>query len=491
MDEALSTHEIFIISHTHGRQRREERNIRKEELQAAVKYGTRYRANPGPSGKPRWRFEHEGVVFITDETCRQEITSWRMRDDTPYQAPGAAYDGRVKSHVVLVVDHSGSMRSNDVLSSDNSSYQSRISSVYECLVRDFIDPQLKQIMKEEKKSKNSKKSSSVSPSAADSGQVVVSFIRMGTAANLLFERVPLDPSLLHWMQRRMVQGKAYKHGNYLPSLRLLEQVLRTDEGQENPVLVFFLSDGAPSDSSNRHAVEYECVDIVKELGNRIGLDRFHLHTVAFGPPSLQDYQVLESMAEAVPQSSFQMLGLGQCNLTSAFSSLSDTLTTLRTGLEGGKTLTIVEGAGEEFRESMTMTDAIDTDDVNVEDWPMFIDSSVVMRQKFGIGQVLTKKKFSINEGKFVKDAFTDGANGLALRESWFSKGAERMVHFCSEVHSSEGKNLGLKGMLMGTFMVAKLPLHHEDRALKYADDSLGSRRSRRSTDGLQFLGQLV
>ena len=465
--DALSTHEISIISHTHGRQRREERNIKKEELQAAIKYGTRYRANPGPSGKPRWRFEHDGVVYITDETFRQEITCWKLKDATPYRAPGNAYDGRVKSHVILVVDHSGSMRSPDVLSGNNLLYQSRISSVYECLVRDFIDPQLKQIKKMKKERKSSKESASVSVSQAESGQVVISFIRMGTQANLLFERSPLDEDLLYWMQRRQAQGKAYKHGNYLPSLRLLEDVLRADEGKENPVLVFFLSDGAPSDSSNRYAVEAECVAIVKDLGNRIGLDRFYLHTVAFGPPSLQEYRVLEAMAEAVPQSSFQKLGLGQVSLSSAFSSLSETLTTLRTGLEGGKTLTVVESASEEYRESMTSTDAIDTDYIYAEEWPMFIETSIVMRQEFGIGQVLTKKKFSIDQGRFVKDTFAAGANGLAFRDLWYSKGSERIVHFCSEINSKEDESLGLKAEMKGVFMVAKMPLHQEDKTERF------------------------
>ena len=467
-NEGLSTHEISIISHTHGRNRRAERNIRKEELQAAIKYGERYRANPGPSGRPRWRFEYDGIVFITDETCRQEITSWKIRDQTPYHAPGAAYEGLVKSHVVLVVDHSGSMREADVLSSDHSVYQTRISSVYECLVRDFIDPQLKQIMKKllkEQDKKKKSKSESVSVSMADPDQVVVSFIRLGTEANLLFERSPLNEDLLSWMQRRQMQGKAYKHGNYLPSLRLLEQVLRADEGQENHVLVFFLSDGAPSDSSNRLAVEIGCVEIVTGLGDRIGLDRFHLHTVAFGPSSV-DYRVLESMAEVVPQGSFQKLGLGACNLSSAFSSLSATLTTLRTGLDGSQ-LTVVEGASEEFRDRMSSTDAIDTDYISADVWPMYIETAIVMRQEFGIGQVLSKKRFSAEKNIFVKDFFTAGANGLAFRNQWFSKGSERTVHYCSEIYSKENGQLGLDGKMKGVFMVAKMPLHEEDRRERF------------------------
>ena len=39
------------------------------------------RKTPGKTGRKgqrRWIFEHAGVVFITDETCRHEITSWRV-----------------------------------------------------------------------------------------------------------------------------------------------------------------------------------------------------------------------------------------------------------------------------------------------------------------------------------------------------------------------------------------------------------------------------
>jgi hypothetical protein len=44
---SLPTAAISVVSHTHGRQRREERGIRKEDLQQAIKYGRKERANPG------------------------------------------------------------------------------------------------------------------------------------------------------------------------------------------------------------------------------------------------------------------------------------------------------------------------------------------------------------------------------------------------------------------------------------------------------------
>ena len=48
-----------LVSHTHGRMRREERGIERAELQEAVKYGKKERANPGRNGDTRWRFTHK------------------------------------------------------------------------------------------------------------------------------------------------------------------------------------------------------------------------------------------------------------------------------------------------------------------------------------------------------------------------------------------------------------------------------------------------
>ncbi len=55
----LSTSALSLISHAHGRQRREERGIDKRQLQEAVKYGRKERANPGRDGKTRWRYTHK------------------------------------------------------------------------------------------------------------------------------------------------------------------------------------------------------------------------------------------------------------------------------------------------------------------------------------------------------------------------------------------------------------------------------------------------
>jgi hypothetical protein len=75
------------------------------------------------------------------------------------------------THIVLVVDNSGSMRKRDV-----PGYRSRTDAVYASLLRDLVLPQLKQ------------------GSAAES-QIVVSPIEMSHDAHVLLEKVPLDEEL--------------------------------------------------------------------------------------------------------------------------------------------------------------------------------------------------------------------------------------------------------------------------------------------------------
>ena len=80
-------------------------------------------------------------MFITESTMKHEITSWRIDGASesiiPANAPDG--DGETGTHVVLVVDASGSMRKSDV-----PNYPNRTAAVYDCLVKDFLKQQLQQ-----------------------------------------------------------------------------------------------------------------------------------------------------------------------------------------------------------------------------------------------------------------------------------------------------------------------------------------------------------
>mgnify|MGYP001807107760 CR=1 FL=1 len=78
-------------------------------------------------------------MYITDQHSRHEITSWRLNDapDVP-PAVGGGGGACGTAHVIVVVDHSGSMRKDDV-----PGYGSRTAAVYDCLARDLVEPQLR------------------------------------------------------------------------------------------------------------------------------------------------------------------------------------------------------------------------------------------------------------------------------------------------------------------------------------------------------------
>ncbi len=126
----LNTVDVTLISHTHGRQRRAERSIGRVDLQAAVKHGNCEAASPGQRGEQRWRYEYNGVVYITDASSKHEITSWRLDGKDEMKERDAHMYG---THIVLVVDDSGSMRSNDV-----PGYRSRTDAVYASLLHDLV-----------------------------------------------------------------------------------------------------------------------------------------------------------------------------------------------------------------------------------------------------------------------------------------------------------------------------------------------------------------
>lgn len=73
----IPTSAVTVLSSLHGRARRAERAIEKRDLQAAVKYGTRTRSL-NQRGRCNYKFVFKGIVYITDATCRNEITSWAL-----------------------------------------------------------------------------------------------------------------------------------------------------------------------------------------------------------------------------------------------------------------------------------------------------------------------------------------------------------------------------------------------------------------------------
>lgn len=424
---AMQTQDISLVSHTHGRARRSERNIMRQELQAAIKYGTVEHANPGRDGSRRYRYTYNGVVYITDATSRHEITSWRT--DGKDEGNGFVAHAEIAlagkgSHAVLIVDSSGSMKANDV-----PGYKSRAAAVYDCLVRDFVREQVK-------------------TGAAE--DVVVSLITMSDQATVEILTQPLDEKLVATIER-IGRRNPKNHGNYIPALDKALEIMTADAPNRGSVLLLLFSDGAPSDQrlmecehriqvfgidrkqdpvmGHRSAgsawacraklherVKTDCLQRVQKMGLVFGKDKVVLRTLAFGPKN-EDFKLLEEMAAAVPRGEFQKLGLDANKLRTAFSSLSSSMTELRT-----------EGGGRALTRRDKVVNKLQNVDVSSEmvrgslGW--WIYCFIDLRGKF---------EFDTSAKQLVLAALSPEANGLAFFQEPFAEGAERFVYRCTEI----------------------------------------------------------
>ncbi|KAG2493615.1 hypothetical protein HYH03_008132 [Edaphochlamys debaryana] len=440
----LDTSAITVVSHAHGRSRRAERDISKRDLQTAIKYGTRERANPGRDGKPRWRFTYQGVVYITDESCRHEITSWKLSDHPegpprapapePFSAHGAGYGGGgapAGMHVIVVVDASGSMRTGDV-----PGYPNRIRAVYDCVTKDLVEPQLK---------------------LQGGSAMQLSLIEMRDEAAVLFERYPLNHTIFNWIRDHGNTVRASSHGKYLPALDEAARLAAADRYSNTQVVLVFLSDGAPSDQGVSPEVRLErCADRVRSLGDLLGRDRVAVNTVAFGPPG-EDYAVLQAMARALPRGHFQKLGLSATHLRAAFTSITSTITTLRTEAGGGSRLTPrPEIAMRGVRMAFSENDQL----VHGRDWQIFVGHRLVARQRYDLDSgSMVKCKWPQYDmvDRWVR-SYPDAQRGIAIRTYKFDEGAERAVFQCTQVVSIDG---GASGYAVGPRLVAKQPRYAE------------------------------
>jgi hypothetical protein len=123
----LHTSEIVFNSSLHGRERREQRDISKRDLQSAVRYGKK-EVTFSWTGERRWKYTFGDVVYITDVTSSLEVTSWALELPlTCYKLPDIllqkyneatrridANPLMIRSHTVLIVDMSASMNKSDM-----------------------------------------------------------------------------------------------------------------------------------------------------------------------------------------------------------------------------------------------------------------------------------------------------------------------------------------------------------------------------------------
>jgi hypothetical protein len=328
-------------------------------------------------------------------------------------------------HTVLVVDNSGSMRKTDV-----DGYPSRTAAVYDCLARDFLQPQL----------------AAITQSGNDKSNHVVSLIEMSDTATVIFNRHPIDEDLTRQFKER-ADMRARSHGNYLPALDKLLELLRRDAAHGRQLFLLFLSDGAPSDHTEipcehgtmvwketpdylhgrfmlggrrgqkgksllpncyaggdaracraavKQQVTDQCALRIQQIGDLYGRDRTYIGTVAFGPPG-EDYTVLQTMAAQLPRGSFQKLGLSALQLRTAFSSLTSSLTSLRSdaGPLTQRALPMERGGAR-----------------GSDGWDVY---------RISAGDAVGKQRYDLARRRFVAAPYEPGSDGVAHSKNCFGQ----------------------------------------------------------------------
>ena len=179
------TDEIKILSSEHGRARRYLREIPKECLKAAVKYGMKTKVGKDQkTGLPRWKYTFGNIVYITDHTSEKEVTCYkeslsiapapisteRMDQHNHVQRIIKEEPHLCTSHFVVIVDQSGSMKTSDV-----NGFRNRSQAAYGCLALDCIAEQLSQDDKD------------MVP-----GIDTLILIEMNDTATIIFDMEPLD-----------------------------------------------------------------------------------------------------------------------------------------------------------------------------------------------------------------------------------------------------------------------------------------------------------
>lgn len=362
-----------LISTPHDRLRREERNIDKSELQRARRYGM--------VEKGRWkgskRYTYAGKVFVYDEKRNQAITSWKIRGNfgkksgtsfvNPIMLPKSnEHDNskaleahnRVKnlllsekklwrSHSVLVVDMSGSMREDDV-----NGARCRSDGVWMVLARDFIKKQLDE------------RTASIFD--------LVSIVIMGDSAKTFCCFEPIDWVLYNMLVdlREWTTVKPSGAGNYIPALSRAEKLLDRNRYGSCSLSLLFFSDGRPSDQASELAeISPKMGKIASRFGRRLVVSCIGMAN------EKEDFSILQSMVkEAVDfgcNASFSKPTLSTDSLSNIITTLTSSMTSTKTELTELRTGKLLSVRTDVTRERRNAPDDV----APTEDWRVFLPSS--------------------------------------------------------------------------------------------------------------------
>ncbi|GKY92586.1 hypothetical protein MPSEU_000228700 [Mayamaea pseudoterrestris] len=522
-----------LVSTLHDRQRREERQIQKTDLLRARRFGMQ---EPGNS-RGRIKYTLSGKVFIYDPQRNMAITCFESRDKQGVSSGSRFVDPVMiekssdhegidlerahelmhmsalskknlwKSHTILVVDMSGSMRTDDV-----DGARCRSDGVWTCLAREFVKNQLEQ--------------------HTTTLYDLVSIVVMRQTATVVIRHEPMTWVLYNKLVdlREWTNLKPEGPGFYLPALKEVHSLLRANDLGSCALSVFFFSDGRPSESQSSTK---QIVDAVGTLASQFGR-RLSLCCVGMASPN-EDFSVLKKMVdEAIAfgaVASFNRPSLDANSLSHIISHHVSSLTMTKTEMTETKT-----GKGKTVRTDIVRERVDAPDDQHpTDDWRIFRASSdekytkniwkwndrdgnfclVIDRRCNGCYKVVADQDWQTgNRGKVCKgckalylctrcmaigvrhpkdkcllmaDRRRKGlvqketilAYNVAWKRTCFGEGAERAAY--------KFRYLNLNDEFMGPVMVAKESRFVEDDTAATAKDASSYLKSHRHSYHLQFM----
>jgi len=358
------TADSVLLSGIHGRQRRQERDIQKIDLQRARRYGMREPARNG-----RFKYTFGGIVFIYDPHQNREITSYKSKDvsldssgtknaqpiilkkEEDYLSHEMLLlrivkrDAMLKnkkqwtSHSVLVVDMSGSMRRDDVNGS-----RCRSDGVWMTLARDFVKRPLQ--------------------NRTRSNTDLISVVLMKDDAEVILKYELTDwvlynkfIDLRNWSEHRP-EGP----GNYMPALEAAELLLMKNQTSQCSLSLMFFSDGKPSD---RGPFSEKMGEIASKFGRRLSVACIGMAEEG------EDFSTLNNMVqEATAYGAVAHFGKPSLDADS----LSNIITGLASSLTASKTEMTNLATGETRKIRMDITrERKDTPDdfILTSDWTSY------------------------------------------------------------------------------------------------------------------------
>jgi len=430
-----------ILSSLHGRQRRIERGISKSQFHSAVKFGVR---SPGRNQKS-WMFAYKegGIAVVTNETYTEEITSWALPcwgidiekvpiTEDMLKAHEKAVDDsrhhdRWKSHTVVVLDQSGSMRKTDATNG-----VTRSDLVWLCLAVDCIGKRLK--------------------SGEATSRDYFSLIELRSKGECLIDQHPMDWILYNKIIEMLRSWQPIDHGNYLPAIDVAENMLLRNRRGNCVLQLIFLSDGAPSDnlppgsgwpSSYKHA-EYHKQAICKRIaflarqfGSRLSVGAF-----AVGDSQIH---ILKHMVKTAAEYNCHVFLSNATLCVNELSSAFQSMTTLLTDTKSAAT-DVSTNRQRTFRDLLREPKgALEVYEISDGEWSKYHSQDVEKAyfDKYEYRWVYFDQKFN-----------HPSAVGVVVRDEIFAEGKERAVRRVREITPD--------GQVVGPPLVGKESLFVED-----------------------------